>query len=71
MTSSPAGGVRDRETIIQKKTGRPVRFEITEQTRNAVGEAARRSRPAERPNGAWLELDRNSRRDGGVTHQLL
>jgi hypothetical protein len=49
MTSSPAGGVRDRETIIQKKTGRPVRFEITEQTRNAVGEAARRSRPAERP----------------------
>jgi hypothetical protein len=25
--------VRDRATIIQKKTGRPVQFEITEQTR--------------------------------------
>ena len=26
------GGVRDRGTVIQKKTGRPVQFEITEQT---------------------------------------
>ena len=34
-----AGGrVRDRATIIQKKTGRPVQFEITEQPRAAVGE---------------------------------
>jgi integrase len=34
-----AGGrVRDRATVIQKKTGRPVQFEITEQTRAAVGE---------------------------------
>ena len=34
-----AGGrVRDRATVIQKKTGRPVQFEITEQTRVAVGE---------------------------------
>ena len=32
------GGVRDRATVIQKKTGRPVQFEITEQTRAAVGE---------------------------------
>jgi len=24
--------------VIQKKTGRPVQFEITEQTRSAVGE---------------------------------
>src|SRR5215468_762884 len=30
--------VRDRATVIQKKTGRPVQFEITEQTRAAVGE---------------------------------
>jgi integrase len=30
--------VRDRATVIQKKTGRPVQFEITEQTRVAVGE---------------------------------
>jgi len=34
-----AGGrVRDRATVIQKKTGRPVQFEITEQTRSAIGE---------------------------------
>jgi integrase len=29
-------GVRDRATIVQKKTGRPVQFEITEQTRVSV-----------------------------------
>ncbi len=28
--------VRDRATIIQKKTGRPVQFEITEQTRTSI-----------------------------------
>jgi integrase len=32
------GGVRDRATVMQKKTGRPVQFEITEQTRPAIGE---------------------------------
>jgi site-specific recombinase XerD len=32
------GRRRDRATIIQKKTGRPVQFEITLQTRNAIGE---------------------------------
>ncbi len=32
-----AGGrVRGRATIIQKKTGRPVKFEITEQTRTSI-----------------------------------
>jgi len=34
-----AGGrVRDRATVVQKKTGRAVQFEITEQTRSAIGE---------------------------------
>ena len=34
-----AGGrVRDRATIVQKKTGRPVQFEITENTRSSVQE---------------------------------
>ena len=28
--------VRDRATVIQKKTGRPVQFEITEQTRSSI-----------------------------------
>jgi site-specific recombinase XerD len=37
MTSA-SGGVRDRATVIQKKTGRPVLFEITEQTRGAIDE---------------------------------
>jgi integrase len=35
---SAGGRVRDRATVIQKKTGRPVQFEITEQTRSAIGE---------------------------------
>lgn len=30
------GKVRSRATVIQRKTGRPVQFEITEQTREAV-----------------------------------
>jgi len=35
------GRVRDRATVIQKKTGRPVQFEITEQTRSSVREWSR------------------------------
>ncbi len=31
-----SGRVRSRATIMQRKTGRPVQFEITEQTRDAV-----------------------------------
>jgi site-specific recombinase XerC len=31
-----AGRVRDRAVIIQKKTGRPVQFELTDQTRSSV-----------------------------------
>jgi integrase len=30
------GQVRDRTTVMQKKTGRPVQFEITEQTRASI-----------------------------------
>ena len=30
--------MRDRGTVIQKKTGRPVHFEITEQTRASIGD---------------------------------
>ena len=32
------GSVRDRATVVQKKTGRPVQFEITEQARSAIGD---------------------------------
>ena len=33
---APGGYAVDRATVRQKKTGRPVRFELTEQTRQAV-----------------------------------
>jgi integrase len=33
---SMAGRVRERTTVVQKKTGRPVQFELTEQTRASV-----------------------------------
>ena len=41
-----AGGrVRDRATVIQKKTGRPVQFEITEPTRAAAADCCPASVP--------------------------
>jgi integrase len=33
---APAGVLRSRATVIQKKTGRPVPFELTQQTREAL-----------------------------------
>jgi hypothetical protein len=33
---SVGGRIRDRATVIQRKTGRPVEFAITEQTRAAI-----------------------------------
>ena len=33
---APAGRAESPATILQQKTGRPVKFEITEQTRNAI-----------------------------------
>ena len=38
---APNGYALDRATIRQKKTGRPVRFELTEQTRQAIDEHLR------------------------------
>jgi len=35
-TVAPSGYAVDRTTVQQKKTSRPVRFELTEQTRQAV-----------------------------------
>ena len=37
----PGGYALDRATIRQKKTGRPVRFELTDQTRSAINEVDR------------------------------
>jgi integrase len=41
---APNGYAIDRATVRQKKTGRPVRFELTEQTRQAVDDYIRRDR---------------------------
>ena len=38
---APSGRDVDRATVRQKKTGRPVRFELTEQTRQSVDEYIR------------------------------
>ena len=40
---APNGYCADRATVRQKKTGRPVRFELTEQTRQAVDEYIRKT----------------------------
>ena len=38
-----SGRIRPRAIVIQKKTGRPVQFEITEQTRETVMQRITRS----------------------------
>ena len=38
---APNGYAVDRATVRQRKTGRPVRFELTEQTRHAIDEESR------------------------------
>jgi integrase len=38
---APNGYAVDRATVRQKKTGRPVRFELTDQTRHAIDEYLR------------------------------
>jgi len=38
---APSGYAKDRATIRQRKTGRPVRFELTDQTRMAIDEYLR------------------------------
>lgn len=48
---SAAGALRRRATIIQQKTGRPVQFEITEQTRRSLSNWLTRRRGE--PDG-WL-----------------
>lgn len=60
---APGGAVRQRATIIQQKTGRPVPFEITEATRDALTAwLALRGRRSD----DWLFPSR-SRRGGHIT----
>lgn len=48
---APGGAIRQRSTVIQQKTGRPVPFEITEPARNAI--AAWLAERADR-DGDWV-----------------
>ncbi len=59
---APNGYALDRATIRQKKTGRPVRFELTEHTRKAIDDYLRLS---ERQPGQFLFAGRSGR--GGLT----
>ena len=56
---APNGYAIDRATVRQKKTGRPVRFELTEQTRQAVDDYLKVSR--KKP-GEFLFTSSNSGR---------
>jgi integrase len=63
---APNGYALDRATVRQKKTGRPVRFELTEQTRLAIDDHLRMSRrkPCE-----FLFAGRGGDRHGLTTRQ--
>ncbi len=62
---APNGYSLDRATIRQKKTGRPVRFELTEHTRKAIDDYLRLT---ERKSGEFLFAGRGGR-DGLTTRQ--
>lgn len=63
---APGGVLRTRSTVIQQKTGRPVPFEITEPTREALASwLARRGRRAD----DWLFPSRSRHGDHITTRQ--
>ena len=66
---APSGYAVDRATVRQKKTGQPVRFELTEQTRQAVDDYVRAAtkKPGELCSPAALVRKRASRRDSTAT----
>ena len=63
---APSGYTADRATVGQKKTGRPVRFEMTEQTRQAINEYLRIT--GRRP-GQFLFAGRRGPDSGLTTRQ--
>jgi len=54
---APNGYAVDRATVRQRKTGRPVRFELTEQSRQAIDDYVRM---AEKKSGDFLFTGRRS-----------
>jgi len=63
---APNGYAADRATIRQKKTGQPVRFELTEQTRQAVDDYLK---AAGKKPGEFLFNGRRSSTQGMTTRQ--
>lgn len=63
---APNGYTLDRATVRQKKTGRPVRFELTDQTRQAIDEYLRETG---RQPGQFLFAGRGKPRCGLTTRQ--
>jgi integrase len=63
---APNGYSVDRATVRQKKTGRPVRFELTEQTRQAVDDYIRAT--GKKP-GQFLFTARRGQERGMTTRQ--
>ena len=63
---APNGYSGDRATVRQKKTGRPVRFELTEQTRQAVDDYIR---TAGKKPGEFLFTTRRGQDRGMTTRQ--
>jgi integrase len=63
---APNGYCADRATVRQKKTGRPVRFELTEQTRQAVDEYIR---TASKKSGEFMFAASRERKHRMTTRQ--
>jgi len=63
---APHGYAADRATVRQRKTGRPVRFELTEQTRQAIDAYIR---VASKKSGEHLFLGRRSQGQCMTTRQ--
>jgi integrase len=63
---APSGYAMDRATVRQKKTGRPVRFELTDQTRQALDEYLRLTG---RKAGQFLFAGRGNAERGLTTRQ--
>ena len=63
---APHGYALERATVRQRKTGRPVRFEITEQTRQAADEYLR---AAQRKSGSFLFAGRRGEARSLTTRQ--
>jgi integrase len=63
---APHGYAADRATVRQRKTGRPVRFELTEQTRQAIDDYIR---AADKKSGEYLLIGRRGQHQCMTTRQ--